>query len=377
MKKIGLVTFFRNYNYGSLLQCYAMQSILEDLDFEVKVLNQVESGIYWKIRMLVKKISFLLSCIVYPKRIEKFYKFSKESERSCAELSINVKEAFEQFINLNINQENVSFTQMKRDNSFFMFICGSDQVWSLTAPFLNPFMFLKFANDNKRVSYAASTGTDVIPPWYNRQLKYFLKGFRSVSVRESSVIESFKTINCDNIEHHIDPTLIKNDKFWISKSTNCPAIKPGDYIVLFFLNKPSKIAIEHINYLNKDRGYNIYAFPYKFDKYSFISDKINHIDVRPEEFVRVLNGAIFICTDSFHGVAFSINLRKEFFVYNREYSAGTGQNTRIECILKRYNLMSRLIIEYSQNPSLNVDYSSDLDADRNKAETYLKTVLLC
>ena len=147
--------------------------------------------------------------------------------------------------------------------------------------------------------------------------------------------------------------------------------------LLFFLNKPSKIAIEHINYLNKDRGYNIYAFPYKFDKYSFISDKINHIDVRPEEFVRVLNGATFICTDSFHGVAFSINLRKEFFVYNREYSAGTGQNTRIECILKRYNLMSRLIIEYSQNPSLNVDYSSDLDADRNKAETYLKTVLLC
>lgn len=378
MKKVGVVTFFRNYNYGSVLQCYAMQSVLEDLKCEVRVLNQVESGLYWKIRGLLMKMSFIVSCIVYPKRITKYYKFLKESKRSCAALSSSVKEAFEQFIDSNINQENVSYLQIKRDNSFYMYICGSDQVWSLSAPMLNPFMFLKFACDYKRASYAASTGTDIIPSWYKRQLKEYLKGFRFISVRESSVIESLTEINCDNIEYHVDPTLIKHSEFWINKSTKCSAIKSDNYILLFFLNKPSKIAIEHINKLTKDIGCNVYAFPYKFEEYSYIADKIEYIDVRPEEFVRVLNDATLICTDSFHGVAFSINLQKDFFVYNREYSAGTGQNARIECILKQYNLVSRLILDVNQeSSSIVANYSNVLEADRAKAYAYLKTILSC
>ena len=57
--KIGLVTFYRNYNYGSVLQCYALQSILEECGCKVDVLNQKEAGLYWKIRSLFIKIKFL------------------------------------------------------------------------------------------------------------------------------------------------------------------------------------------------------------------------------------------------------------------------------------------------------------------------------
>lgn len=377
MKKIGLVTFFRNYNYGSILQCYAMQSVLEEYDCQVKVLNQSESGIYWKIRSLYMKLSFIASSTIYPRRITKYYKFLKESSRSCAALSPKVREAFDHFISSNIHQENVSYSQMKKDKSFYMYICGSDQVWSLSAPILNPFMFLKFAHDDKRASYAASTGTDIIPSWYKRQIKHYLEGFRFISVREPSVIEPLKKIGLNNIEYHIDPTLLKGTDFWINKSIKCSEIKSKNYVVLFFLNKPSVIAIEHIKGIISDSGCSIYAFPYEFEEYSYITDKIQHINVAPEEFVRVINDAKFICTDSFHGVAFSINLYKDFYVYNREYSAGTGQNTRIECILKRYNLISRLILDARQNSNIIADYTVDLESDRVKAETYLKTVLSC
>ena len=375
MKKIGLVTFFQNYNYGSVLQCFAMQSVLEELGCEVKELKQTEKGLYWFVRRLFIKIAFVISCIFYPERFIKYKRYLQESQRSCLDISTNVRFWFDSFVSNYLHSENVSFYQMKKDDSFHLFICGSDQVWSLSAPMLNPFMFLQFASKAKRVSYAASTGTDIIPPWYKRRLKRYIDSFDYVSVREPSLIPSLKSIDCNKVQSHLDPTLLRTSEFWIKNSSLCPAVKSKNYIVLFFLNKPSFIAIKHIKQVIKNQTIAIYAFPYQFESYHEISDRIQKIDVSPTEFIRVFSDAELIFTDSFHGVAFSINLKKEFYVYNREYAAGTSQNARIECVLKQFNLSSRLILDPQQDGEMIGDYSNILEKERQRSLKYLKEVL--
>lgn len=37
--RIGLLTFHRAYNYGALLQCYALSHTLNKLGFECKVID--------------------------------------------------------------------------------------------------------------------------------------------------------------------------------------------------------------------------------------------------------------------------------------------------------------------------------------------------
>lgn len=373
--KIGLVTFFRNYNYGSVLQCYAIKRVLEAYGCNVVVLNQIETGLYWRIRSLIIKFNFILSCLFYPERWTKYKSFLAESSRSCESLSSNAKASFESFVKKYINPKDVSFKDLCNDRSYTMFITGSDQVWSVSAPMLNPFLFLRFAPKNKRASYAASTGSHIIPRWYKRTLRRYINDFRYISLRESLVIPSLEEIGCKNLLQHIDPTLLKSENFWIKHSSKCEYIKDDKYLLLYFLNKPSSLAIAHINEIVSKLDFPIYTFPYVFDEWSHISKGVINIDVSPEEFVQVIQNACVIFTDSFHGVAFSINLKKEFFVYEREYSSGANQGSRIESILSKYRLEKRLIKEINQITPPLPDYISELENDRNSSLEYIKTII--
>ena len=182
-------------------------------------------------------------------------------------------------------------------------------------------------------------------------------------------------LGCKNVQQHIDPSLLRTSEFWIKHSIKCNGIKEDNYILLFFLNKPSSVAIEHIKNVSIEKKLPIYSFPYKFDELNQISEDIKYIDVSPAEFVYVLNNSAVICTDSFHGVAFSINLKKEFYVYNREYSAGESQSSRIDSILTSYSLESRMISNISQ-PTKPIDsYESKLEHDRVCSLEYIKKII--
>ena len=63
----------------------------------------------------------------------------------------------------------------------------------------------------------------------------------------------------------------------------------------------------------------------------------------PMEFVRLLSCASFICTDSFHAIALSINLQKDFIALKRFQDADEkSQNSRIYDVLEHYGLDHRI-----------------------------------
>ena len=372
MKKIGMITFFNNYNYGSVLQCYALQQALRNLNVDAIVLNQVETGLRWKIKKIGRLCGLFISCIKYPNRWKLVYKSYIESKRSCATLSYKTRISFEKFIDKNIKYRNISFEQLKNTKDYDGFLSGSDQVWGTSGYFLNPFMFLGFADKDKRYSYAASFGTDQCPQWYMKKIKKYLSEYRYISVREESGYNFVKAMGYDTTVH-IDPTMLFSDLFWRRKTKD----RNNKYLFLYFLNEPSELAINHINNLIESKKFDtVIAAPYRFCNYKKINIEIESVELSPEEFLNTIDSAQMICTDSFHGAVFSMIFKKLFFSYYREYSHGMPQNNRIETLLKHFLLQSQLVRE-ADNYSI-PDYSSFeliIEEERKKSMTYLRKII--
>ena len=65
--------------------------------------------------------------------------------------------------------------------------------------------------------------------------------------------------------------------------------------------------------------------------------------ISPPEFLAYIQNADYICTDSFHGLAFSVNFHKEFTVFERfKKNDRLNQNSRIYNLLQKLHLEGRL-----------------------------------
>ena len=65
-------------------------------------------------------------------------------------------------------------------------------------------------------------------------------------------------------------------------------------------------------------------------------------DVAPDQFLNLIRGAEYICTDSFHGTCFSIMHNKKFMVFNRySNTSKVSKNSRIESLCTNLDLSDR------------------------------------
>ncbi len=71
-------------------------------------------------------------------------------------------------------------------------------------------------------------------------------------------------------------------------------------------------------------------------------------DVDPVRFLNILRNATFVCTDSFHGTAFSVIFEKQFVVFDRyKNDLAYSKNSRIESVCKNLGLNDRRYIDVS------------------------------
>ena len=102
-------------------------------------------------------------------------------------------------------------------------------------------------------------------------------------------------------------------------------------------------------------------------------DKI--VPTGPIEFVDLVNNAKCVLTDSFHGTAFSINLHTPFFVFSREYGSASSQSSRVESLLRKMKMESRLDSERSSDEVTNINFNYSegiLEEERRKVGDYIK-----
>lgn len=369
MKKIGICTLFTGYNVGSALQAYATKVILRDFGYRPQVIKMAGSVIGGRdIRPKKIFVLFVRMMLHSNDRRSVIKSFTENGKNG---MDTRIIEQFDAFYRNRIKPITISYNNLRRSArgpEWQAFICGSDQVWNSSAFYVDPFYYLRFAPRNKRIAYAPSFGRSYIPKYNKKKIAKYLSEIDYLSIRETTGKDIIEEMVHKNAEVCLDPTLLL-DRFGWEKALNFDSKAKGKkYVLCYFLNEPNDNARKVIDRLSRDRSLDVIFINKQFGG--------NTIYCGPEEFLKYISGAEYIVTDSFHGVAFSINFHKQFFVFDRQYVT-EDQSTRIKSLLELVGISN--VFEYGgdiDKAKFNYDeIDKRLNAERRKSLDYLERSL--
>lgn len=375
MKKVGVSTVCTGYNYGSSLQAFATKTIVEKLGFDAVILGISGSMLKGRDVRLNKLLCILFRLIIHPSLVKKTFSTYKSSVSKT--ISKRSSQEFDEFISKYIKLKKVKYSKLKKmahEDDYYAFLCGSDQVWNATSIYVDPFYYLRFAPTNKRIAFTPSFGKEVIPTYNIKKIVRYIKEIPYLSIREEVGAELIKKQIGTETKVLIDPTLVLNKNIWVEKLL-LNDVKSEKYILSYFLDKPTPIALREINKLAKRLGYVVYVLPYMYEG---LDAKSKLCDAGPIEFLNILKNADMVCTDSFHGTAFSINFNIPFYTFERNYGNASNQSSRIVSLLKNTDLENRYL--KADICDINVDINFEkanefIGLEREKSEAYLKSAL--
>ena len=159
--KIGILTLPLHTNYGGILQAYALQTVLERMGHDVKILflqrHEISILPFWK-RYFCYIKRLILKYILKNKAIHIFHKNYKKETFPI------IRQETYKFIKKYIHIYQVScLEEIGNDCSFDAYIVGSDQIWRTDfLPWNIEDSFLRFdkRTDSIKIAYAASFGVD-------------------------------------------------------------------------------------------------------------------------------------------------------------------------------------------------------------------------
>lgn len=375
-KKIGIATVFSGYNYGSALQAYAVKQKLYELGYDGEVLKLSGSLIRGRDVRFSKLIVMLLRILQYSRH--KKAAIQGYGVKKYTSLSQESKTLFHKFFCEYIFPNKISYYKLKQlamKTDYHAFVCGSDQVWNSTTFYVDPFYYLQFAPQYKRIAFAPSFGRDYIAEYNKHLIGKYIASIPYKSVRERSGIKLIKDLTAADAIMLPDPTLLFSMESWV-KILNLSSLSlgcPRGYILAYFLDQPSEVAQRVIEQLRQSTGYAVVVLP---SNLQHIADS-SAPACGPREFLKYIQNAQYVCTDSFHGTAFSVNFHVPFYTFERNYGTTAKQSTRILSLLESVQLLDRYEpTEINTNNALNFDYAdSILQKVREQAKTFLSAAL--
>lgn len=329
MKKIGIMTWYKFQNYGTALQAVALSKAIEGEEL-IPVLIQ-----YTQKYEQPFSISFLLKRMGEQSSWRQNYQSEERAELFKVFLKKNIRET----------EPCESCPELEELNcEFEAFVCGSDQIWSPLC--FDEKYFLPFVKDTgKMVAYAPSIGVNEITnERIRKRMQILIDRFEFLSVREQQGAEIIEKLCSKEAKVVLDPTFLLNKEQWLKLTKNAEdKIKtmPSQYILCYFLGDYRKYH-SAVKKISRTLKLPMYVAPVS------IGQKKNcrcvPFEVGPEEFVQLIYNAAYICTDSFHGMSFSIQFHKPFSVFKRFKEGNSyNQNSRIDSLLDILELKDRIV----------------------------------
>ncbi|MCM1082171.1 MAG: polysaccharide pyruvyl transferase family protein [Clostridium sp.] len=388
--KVAIASVYYYENYGSMLQAYATQKVLDKMGIENETINI--DGISREINNKRKRyfiFASFTSGILFVKVAKLFDKIHKKFGKGEYVRNSQIrKEMFVQY-----KKEKFRLTKRTEKllelsvmcSEYDAVIVGSDQLW-LPVNIAADFFTLSFVPDGvKRISYATSFGQSKLPRHIKNKARKFLGKFDAISVRENTGKKIVEELTNKNASIVCDPTMLLSKTEWLENIGNERVIE-GKYIFCYFLGRNKKHR-DYVSKLKKNVGVKIVAIPHA-DEYVRFDEKYSDVNlyaVGPKEFLSLINNAEYICTDSFHATVFSILFHKKFFCFKRYRKENIySTNNRIESLLDYLGIKERIIsVEDCDGYDLtrmNIDYE-DVDNRINKLKSssldFIKNSLLC
>lgn len=340
-RKIGILTWTRYWNYGTLLQAYAIYTAIRERCPDTYLIDYAPSSkfkLYNQIRYLNSPSLYLgkLRSTLYDKLIAD--KTSLATKR----------EKMRHFIESNTVMTETAATPEELKNvtaGFDTLICGSDQIWTPIS--FHPEYYLSFAPDSvRKIAYAPSFGVSRISGGKKKIIAKLLRRFDSLSVREEQGREIVRQLTGQDAFVAADPVLLLSREHWESVAVRPQMTEP--YVFCYILQSEkvypyakeyawkNGLAVSTINESRRETG--------------AAADEII-ADASPEEFVGLIQSAEMVVTDSYHGLLFSLLFHKPVRIIRRfSDSSGFSQNSRIDSILniigKPYAASGGLIDRY-------------------------------
>ena len=369
MKKIGIITFHCSYNYGSVLQAYALQKYIMNNDYDVKVIDY-QSRNYDMYHL------FKLWMLKHPVKLI--------AENKHINRLIRRKHNFLRFINdsMNLTDKTYSYNDdlTVLNDEFDVFIAGSDQIWNkhslelehIDWNFMDPYLLKGY--HGKKISYASSIAN--MNDWEIKRILPEINDFALLSMREETSAKKVSNYLKRNVISVLDPTFLLTKEEWIQ---TLHLNRDNKKFILFYslhgITKFNKIKNTLIE-LSKARNCKILTItPFCYIKKSKYFEP--HPEFGPHEFIESVYNSNTVITDSFHGTILSINFGKDVY----SLCDKNGSEFRKIDVLKQLGMNERIIFNASNLIRKNfqeLDYKkiySVLEDMRNKSILYLKKAL--
>ncbi len=321
--KLEIITFHFSFNHGALLQSYALKKFLNK-NFKVNF------NPYQPTRLILRETKSALrsynsiNLLLGLKRIFKILFWRFNNEHFIFPIKIN-----------------------SVDNKVQVF--GSDEIWNIKNPIFgyNNF-FLGNSGKAKKIAYAASFGSTLLKDIDKKkkdEIKFFLRKFKKISVRDLNSQKIIKKLIGKKPPIVLDPVFLIQDKVYLNELN----YKVDSYKEIFkkkFAIIYGKIQLQHVMSFKKycdNNKIKIVSIVYKNEWC-----ETNLPSINPSEFIKLIKYSSYVITSMFHGVQFSVKFKKQFFFVEDNY-----RKNKLEYFINYLNLKKRNIKYFREGNKIN------------------------
>lgn len=364
----GILTLPLNENYGGLLQAYALQNALASMGQTANILNyypcrhlHIPTPMPWMLGYYIRLLGFKKNKpITYPPKVKKrlYEDFAKKHLSLSPFLPVRELQ--------------------KQGAPCDRIIAGSDQLWrrAYTDHIAPPsFFFLQFVPEEVRrrsIAYAVSFGTN---QWQGsaqetEECGSLLRQFKAVSVRETSGISICRnTFGVDAVQMP-DPTFLllpeTYRKLWRKKKRSHP------YIASYLLDSsPDKLAT--VEETAARMGLPVRQLMPRLEAPK--RSERSYLSVT--QWLRALDEACCVVTDSFHGCVFSLIFHKPFACFGNE-NRGSARFESLFATYNQENCLSSSAVDLVCSLQRPMDWDAighTLSCERERGLAFLSTCL--
>jgi len=360
--KLGILTFPDSTSYGAVLQMYALYRATQQLGAQPEIIHYHNS--YMKDQRhtvamqgkgkLKLKLRLYAKNMMHIKQKRRFVAFEKQ-------LSLYPRKPISR-------REELCTLKDRYDGV----ICGSDQVWNPDITGCDSSYFLDFCGAHtKRIAYAPSFGISEFTPEFKQRIEPLLQQFHTLSVREMPGKTLVEELTGKTVPLVLDPTFLLQQQDW-QQLEQPHSAGSGDYI-LYYKVRRSESLLKFCLRKAAEKNMKVVYVGGNAIKQAKNRDPLlcYAYDLSPGQFLYLIHHAKYVVTNSFHGTAFSIHYKKDFFL---ELSSLT--NSRLQQIVETTGLQGRVIGDGCMDRPIDYDeVYRRLEPERVRSAAYLKEAL--
>ena len=340
---IGILTFHKSVNYGSVLQCWALQRALtlegytpQIIDYEPEKYGEMYD-VFLKPgtpRFLIRNLNRLPVSGILQRQKSGFARFRRDH------LPVGPVTW----------HHDDDYTAI--GSQYDAIICGSDQIWNVSAADADKIYFLPFDAPCRKLAYAVSLNTgsfdSLEDPGERETYRQWISDFDYLSCRETDGVEKLRELLGGErpVDLALDPTLLHDKKEYV-RITSPRRIRER-YIFVYYVWYDESI-VRAAREIGRRTGLPVYTIEMAKGGRTYL--KLWKKGIRPVtralapgDYLSLIRHAAYVVTDSFHGTAFSIIFEKKFVSINDgSPERGYKNDVRISGILDKLGLGGRFV----------------------------------